>query len=296
VLDAARGLLTDKTAAVDTAVAHIDVRSKFEEWWGILQEPIELTDGVWLVLDPQAVRRGQIHGEGDVVEVPVHLTARPRVVLGRRPPPSHVPLPALDSGAVSPGLQILVEGRAEYGAASRLLTQELRGQVLRRGERAVRIRAIELSGIGGGRLALAVDVDGDARGRLFLVGTPRFDPSTGQVAVPDLDFDVATNDLIVHGASWLARVGLAGYLRERARWPASPAVEWAGDRLREGLNRALSDDVSLKGSVGTVRIVDVYATREALMVRAAAAAEATLVVTDGAETADADGAASGGQD
>lgn len=281
VISGARDALEENSAAIDRLVHEVDIRSSFEEWWGVLAEPFELTDDVWLVMDPLSVRRGEIRGEGGVVEVPVTLRARPRVVVGSRPDITVPPLPALDTGTVEPGLEVLAEGRAEYEAASRFLTSRLRGATFARGERSVRVRSVTVSGIGGGRLALAVDVVGDARGVLYLVGTPQFDAEGGQIAVPDLDFDVATVDVVLEGASWLARVGLVGLLREQARWPAAPAIDWVEEQLERGLNRRLGDAVALRGSVGAVRILGVHATREVMLVRAAAKAEATLEVVEG---------------
>jgi hypothetical protein len=281
VEDGARSFLQGHLETLDSLVATVDLRSSFQGWWDLLQEPVRLDDEVWLVMDPISVRRGAIRGEGGVVEVPVGLEARPRIVLGPRPDPPDRPLPALETGTVEPGLEILVEGRADYASASDRLTEELVGTELQQGERTVIIESLELSGIGGGRLALAVEITGDIDGRLYLVGTPRYDAESDRIRVPDLEFDVATSNLLVKGASWVAQVGLAQTLRTRARWPASPAVEWAGDRLREGLNRSLSETVRLEGEVEDVRILGVHAARDALRVRAAATARATLTVSAG---------------
>lgn len=280
VIEGARSVILDHAAEIDSLVANVDVRSSFEGWWATLAEPVELTENIWLVMDPLSVRRGAIRGEGEAVVVPVTLTARPRVVVGRRPDVTVPPLPPLDVGEVEPGLEILAEGRAEYETASRMLTDEFRGREFSRGERMVRIRSVTVSGIGGGRLALAVDVTGSARGVLYLVGTPEYDPETGQVAVPDLDFDIATADVLLEGASWLARAGLAGLMRQQARWPAAPAVDWVSEQLGKGLNRSLSDEVALRGSVGEVTILGVRAMRDALIVRARASARASLEVVE----------------
>ncbi|NNF39458.1 MAG: DUF4403 family protein, partial [Gemmatimonadetes bacterium] len=125
---------------------------------------------------------------------------------------------------------------------------------------------------------VAVDLGGDARGRLYLVGTPRYDPEDGRIGVPDLDFDVASGRALVEGAAWVARVGLVGLLRDAARWPASPAVSWAQGQVERGLNRSLSERVRLEGRVASVDVVDVVAGLDALLVRADVRAEATLRV------------------
>jgi len=281
VVDAARSFLGGRLADIDRAVAEVDLRPTFSEWWNVLTEPIELDRDVWLMLNPSSVRRGAIRGEGDVVEVPVTLVARPRIVFGSRPEAYRPPLPPLDTVSVEPGLDILVEGRAEYETASDELTRALRGTELEQAGRTVEITSVELSGTADRRLALEVGIEGDAEGRIFLVGTPRYDPASGTIDVPDLTFDLATSDLIVRSASWLADAGIESLLRSRARWSGAPGIEWAGRKLEEGLNHSLADGVGLEGTVERVRILDVIPGLDALTVRAAARAAATLVVEAG---------------
>ncbi len=278
VVQGARDLLTREAETIDSMVAEVDVRSKFVEWWELIGEPIELTDDVWLVLGGETLVRGPIEGHGDRVETVLGLRARPRIVVGPRPDDEIPPLPPLDSAGVTPGFAVRVEARAEYAEAGAVLSREVGGEELSAGGRTVRLDGFEVSGVGDGRIALAVDLSGDASGRLYLVGTPEYDPTDGRIGVPDLDFDVASERAIVEGAAWLARVGLVGILREAARWPTEPAMEWAREQVERGLNRRLSDDVALEGRVADVVVVDAAAGDEALLVRADVRAEASLIV------------------
>ena len=38
---------------------------------------------------------------------------------------------------------------------------------------------------------------GDVESRLFLIGTPEIDPTTGQFSIPDLDYDVRTRSVLI---------------------------------------------------------------------------------------------------
>ncbi len=281
VMAGARSFLRGEAETIDSLVSAVDLRSRFESWWRLIAEPIELTDDVWLVLGGEGLTRGPIRGSGDQVGTVIGLRARPRLVVGPRPAFRVLPLPALDTGVVVPGFAVRVEARAEYDEASAVLNRELAGRTVSRGDRTVRLDGFEVSGIGGGRLALAVDLRGDTRGRVYFVGTPRFDPVDGRIAIPDLDFDLASERALLEGAAWIVRVGLLELVRDAARWPAGPAVEWARDQVERGLNRHLSDQVELRGSVSDVEVVDVVAGIEALTVRADVRAEVSLVVTGG---------------
>jgi len=279
--EAAREFLGGHTETIDSIVRAAEVRPSFVAWWDVLREPIELDEDVWLEIRPEAIRRGPIHGTGDAVTVDANLRARPRVSVGDRPEVWPTELPALEEGPVGGALDILIEARGEYPAATRLLNEALVGQIVEAAGGRLEVRSLTVMGIGGGRLALETEVAGDLEGRLFLVGTPSYDAQDGQVYIPDLNFSVETSNLLVHGASRALHTQLVTFLRSRARWPVGDAVDWAAEKLREGLNRSLADGVHLEGSVDQVRILGVEARRDALRVRAAGTARATFNVDRG---------------
>ena len=284
VIDAAGGLLTANLPEVDAALARIDLRSRFADWWRLLSEPIGLAEDVWLVLDPVGVRRGPTRGEGQTLVASVGLSARPRIVLGDRPETVDRPLPSLDSASVEHGLFIQASGIADYPAANRRLNEALSGRVLERDGRTLRIRRLRGYGIGGGKMAFEVTFDGSARGRVYLVGTPEYQADSGFVHVPDLDFDVSTSSALVSGVDWIAHQGLAQLLRERAHWTVDDITELAEGQLERGLNRQLSTQVRLSGAVEELEILGVYPTQEHLVVHVSAHATGELLIGEAADS------------
>jgi len=278
LVEEARTFLEAHAHALDSVAARQNLRSQFAEWWATLQEPLFLGDSLWLLMRPEAVRRGPVRGTGDSIDVTLALRAHPTVVMGARPSIAHVPLPQLDTGDVSPHLNVLLQGRADYRATSRLLQRELGGLEVRQMGRSVKLDSIRVFGIGGGRIALEVLVGGGAEARLYLTGTPRLEGSTGEISIPDLDFDVHTRDLVLAAETWLGSGRLRSVLRERAQWPAAPAVDWIRGRLLDGLNQDLSADLRVEGHIDQVRLDGIRATREALFVRASATGAAAVQV------------------
>lgn len=278
VLQAARDLLEDEAPHIDSIISHLDLRSQFREWWDLIRTPIQLTDSVWLLIDPVAVRRGSVAGTGRSLHATVGLTAMPRIVVGRRPDEPTQPLPQLENGAVDPGLHILVEGLLEYSAINHILNREFADRSFERAGHSIRIRDLGLYGLGHGRLALRVEFTGDARGHVFFVGTPVWDPVSGLVTVPDLDFDIASSSLLVRGLDWLRHDDFVSWMRDQARWPVDDAVDRGRELLLEGLNRDLSDAVRLTGQVESVVPLAVLPDPRALRVQAHARASAHLTV------------------
>src|SRR5687768_8812706 len=133
VTDAARKELQAQTKSVDAKIASLDLRSKFEEWWRIISEPIRLTDSVWLQVNPIAVRQGETRGRKRMLHATVGLSANPRIVTGARPATLITPLPPLQPAGVGDGFHILMEGVLDYEMASQLMTEQLAGKRIERG-------------------------------------------------------------------------------------------------------------------------------------------------------------------
>ena len=279
VVEAARSAITEHLADIDRKVAEVDLRDHFEEWWGLLAKPIQLADGVWLMLGPQRLRMGTVSGRDKVLTVPVTLDARPRIVTGRDQPAAHAtPLPPLGRDTVANGFHIAMDGNVDYLTASRALVSVLAGKTVVEGKRSVVVQRVAVTPAPKGRLALSVTFSGDARGTLRFVGTPTYDPRGGMLTVPDLDYDLEVDSQLMKTYSWLRSDQLRKTFRERARVPAAPALARGRELLLDGLNRKLGDAVTLSATVDSVAVRGLYVTRDGLVVRAEASGRAAMTV------------------
>jgi hypothetical protein len=279
VIEAARSALVSHLPDIDRKVAEVDLRDHFVEWWGLLARPIQLADGVWLVLGPQRLRMGAVSGRDKVLTVPVTLDARPRIVTGRDEPAAQsVPLPPLAHDTVANGFHIAMDGFVDYLTASRTLGSVLAGRTVVEGKRSVMVQRVAVTPAPKGQLALTVTFTGDARGTLRFVGTPVYDPRGGMLAVPDLDYDLEVDNQLMKTYSWLRSDKLRATFRERARFPAAPALARGRELLLDGLNRKLGDAVTLTATVDSVAVRGLYVTRDGLVVRAEATGRAAMTV------------------
>jgi hypothetical protein len=278
VIDATRNLLNDKRGLVDQKIASIDIRSRFEGWWHLLQRPIPLTDSVWLLINPSAVRMGETVGVKRTLVTALGFSASPRVVTGRQPPTVETPLPPLHPAAVGDGLHILMEGVVDYALATRLLEKALVGKIVEGKGQTLVVRHVRLFGIGGGRLALELEFRGTVSGRIYFIGTPKYDLAKNELFVPDLDYDAGSANLLVSGFEWLKHDQVRDYFRSHARWSVGDIVQKGTDQLQKGLNRELAPGVKLSADVKKVQALSVNARRDAIRVRAQADANARLTV------------------
>lgn len=279
VVAAARSGLASHLGDIDKKIAGVDFRSRVVGWWQLLARPIRLTDGVWLVLGPERLRIGRISGLDRLLVVPVSLDAHPRVVVETATPPvDSVALPPLAHDTIGNGFHIVIDGTVDYLTASQAITRSLGGKVVTIASRTITVNSVSVIPASHGRLVLAVTFTGDARGTMRLVGTPRYDARSGEVAVPDLDFDLKTNSDLINAYSWLKSDDLRATLREKARFPVGPVLDRGRTLLTDGLNRKIGDALTLSARVDTVAVQGLYVTRGGLIVRGEASGRANVSV------------------
>jgi hypothetical protein len=245
-----------------------------------MARPIRLRDSLWLLIGPRAVALDRIEADTGAVIALVTLTAEPRIRSGPRPADPPAPLPPLGREApTGTALYATLEGLLDYATASGELTRRLGRRTVTVGRRRVRVERLTLTGIGGGRVALALDFTGDARGRIWLSGTPRYDSTTHTVTVPDLDLDAGSATLLVRGVEWLKGFEVRDFLRAQARLPVDALLEQARVLTERAMNRPLAGGVDLVANIARGEVIGVRATQSSVVIRARAQGTAGLIVS-----------------
>jgi hypothetical protein len=283
VMDATRRMLEQNLARFDSAVTRWRVRPRFEQLWRQLQRPIRFTDSVYLIIQPFAAELGSVGAVGDTLAVArLRLIASPRVITGGHPNEFELlePMPLLGRAErVGSGARVAMDASFSYPVASVLLRRVLVGRTVEQQGHRVRVDDVELTGIGGGRVALGVTLAGAVRGRLYFTGTPLLDAVNRQVYVPDLDYDVGSLRALVRGFEWLRGVDIRDFLRERARLPDSALIGKLRELAERGMNRTLSPGVVLSARIDRAQGTAVFATTREIRVRAVAEAELKLAIS-----------------
>ena len=279
VMGAAQRALQDKLTDFDARLAAFDLPRESARIWNKLRSPLKLSDSLWLVIDPSAVRIGLLAMQGDTLVTTVGLSANPRVIGGPRPAASTRPLPAPeDSTSRPPELHLLTEGRLPYDVASSILSQELRGTVIRVGHQRLVVDILHLIGVGDGRVAVGLAVSGPAEGVLYAVGHPAYDTATAQLYMPDLEYDVGTKNFLTGTLAWLGGGAVEDFLRTRVRIKLAKVIAEGRDLVERNLNRELTDGVRLRTEIQSARVLGVRAAPNALLVRAVVMGKGEMIL------------------
>ena len=125
---------------------------------------------------------------------------------------------------------------------------------------------------------MSVMFEGDAKGSLRFIGTPVIDSVKHELAMPDLDYDLATSDPLINTYAWLRSDNIRQTIRERSHLPVDGVLKRGRDLLLAGLNRKIGDALTLTATVDSVSVRAVYVTQKALVVRGVASGKAAVAV------------------
>ncbi len=279
VMKAARGALQQKADEVAARLAAVDMPKETRRIWGVLHQPIRITDSLWLTVNPTMARVGMLELRGDTLLIRVGLSARPRVTAGARPTTSVGPLPPpKDNTARTPALHLLTESRLPYDVASSILTRELRGTKIQATAQQLTVDSLHLAGVGDGRLAVGLGVSGGVTGMLYAVGHPAYDSTTSKLFMPDLKYDVGTRNLLTGSLAWLGGEAVERFLQANVRVDLGATLENGRKLLEKNLNRELAEGVRLRAEISGGQVHDIRASPEALLVRAVASGRAEIVL------------------
>jgi Domain of unknown function (DUF4403) len=280
VIEAVQAQLNRAAPRVDGYLREkVALRGRVEGVWASLQRPIDAGSGVFLQMRPESVAVAPPRAQGARLSTDVTVTLRPRLVVGERPAADSVPLPNFVAPPDSArGLKVAMVAELPYATANELLAKALIGRSFDVQGHKIQLRGVRLYGAGE-RLVLALKVGGDARGTLYFVGTPVYDPATQTVSVPDLDFSVETKNVLAGPADWLLHERMREQVRAAARFGVGDRLAEVRQAVNGAINRNLSDGVRLTGAVENIRPLGVVVTERSIATVVEAGGRARIDIT-----------------
>ena len=278
VIDAAQRAISSHLADIDAKIAKIDLTRRASGWWDLLNRPIRLRDDLWLPRQPRQFRLGAVKGAGHTLNVEAGLDAFPKIVTGPEPKVTARPLPTLAKDTTGSGFQIALDGVVDYATATKAVNDALKGKSVTQATQTVTVKSVAVGPVSGGRLVLSVMFTGDANGALRFIGTPRLDADHDHILVPDLDYDLQTNNDLINTFSRLRSDQFRELFREKAIVPIRPALEQGKSLLLAGLNRTIGGVMTISANVDSVAAIGLRVTRAGITVRAGAYGTASVSV------------------
>ena len=231
------------------------LRQRAESAWLQAQQPVELGPDLHLMMNPEKVRLASWVGQGKELIITPEIQVHPALILGPLPVAAPRPLPPLDlaDAPVQPGFQLRVEVALPYAEASRQLAQQMVGRPFETPTGAFDVERASMT-VKGALVYLQLGLKGRVDGTVTLVGRPVFDEVSGQLSLADLDYTLESRSWITSFGEWLFRSDLRQTLREKCSWFLDQSFKDLRAQATLGLNRSLSPELSMSGSIDQLRL------------------------------------------
>jgi hypothetical protein len=235
-----------------------DFKTKGQAVWSKLFDPIQVSQGWWLMLRPVSAQIAPLSGSGGTITTAVGVTASPILVASAQPPASTAaPLPPLQIVPPTNAFHLSMDVELPYNAARSDLAARIVGKryPLQNGQLWVKITGVDVYG-SGATAVLKLDVGEDIKGTLFLVGTPTYEPATDVLSVANLDYSLETKNALVHAVSLAQHASIAELIAAEARWSTGRQLTQLKVDLQAALNKTYGP-VTLSGAVTGLRVAGV---------------------------------------
>jgi len=231
------------------------LRQKAEAVWAQAQQPIPLSEGVWLCLNPERIRLAPWSSQGKILTITPEIQARPAITLGPPPPVGLRPLPLLEGGiqGLQPGFKIRVDADLSFEHATAQLKRQIAGKRFDTEKGSFEVVDVTVLGKEG-KAILALTLKGRITGKLNLAGRLVYNEPLGVLELRDLDYTLESKSWITQFGEWLYRSTLRKTLQEKANWFMDQSLKDIRTLAQQGLNRPLAPGLNLAGTLGGLKL------------------------------------------
>ena len=226
------------------------LRQKVANAWLQAQQPVPLSPGVFLLLNPERVRLAPWHSEGKDLIITPEIQVRPTLSLGTAPQQAYRPLPPLDlsPNPILPGFRLRVAADLSYEQATAQLAKQMNGQRFQTDKGVFEVENVSVRG-SAGNAVLELELKGRVNGKLTLTGKPALDPQTGTLRLEGLDYTLESKSWITRLGEWMYRSTLRKTLAEKCNFFMDQRFQDLRAQAQQGLNRDLTPELTLSGTV-----------------------------------------------
>lgn len=246
-----------------------DLRPLADSIWKSFLEPspVDSLGTMWLILDPETIRVVPLSGTGPSFRTAIVVYARPRVVAGPKPAPIDRPLPELMLGTSPAGFVVPVAVELPFDDLARRATELL---VVETAQTSVKVQQVHVSATGDS-VRIGLDVTGSLRGTLTLASRLRWDPTSRELRLDELDWSLDSRGALARVKASLAAPLIGRAIRKATnggRVQLGAQLDSVRTQMLQLLNRTVAPGVVLGGSISTFQVESVSTSGSAFIVRA----------------------------
>jgi hypothetical protein len=283
VLKGLKAELDASKKAMEDSFSTVSLRPYLQKAWNMLNMVYAMPGVGYFSLRPKTLRMENIAAKNDQLSINIGISATP-VISFTNPGAGLSSLPDMSSVKTPGGFNIFLEAALQYDSLSNVMNKYIAKKRFDLSEGIIKkhivIENTRVSGQPNGDMQITIDFSGSFNGTVQFTGTPVYDPVTKTITVKDLDYDLKTKNLLLNTAKWLFSKKISSELKKYTSFSLAAYYETAAKELGNWLNREWIKGIRSTGALKELKLTEVYAYPDHLLVRSNCAGNLTINITD----------------
>jgi hypothetical protein len=237
--------------SIDKAITEqVDFKKIISPVWDKMNEKISLPKplNANFFLHPKSISLSPFKGDQNQIFTLSCIKANPILDFSSGSKADFVPLPSFSPcGNENKGFQIYIPVSISYEMATRLATENLRGQKFEVSGRDIFLETIEVSK-SDSKLEIALGLSGFIAGLAVVKFIPNLMEERFEINLEEVEFSLKTKNLFAKGASWLLKNTIIESIKSNANSAVQQGILYAKEALAKELR---SIDLQDKGKLDT---------------------------------------------
>ncbi len=276
LLDQLKPQLGSFAKMIDQEVAKQDLKPYVLPIWKALQEDIKIDQVGYLRFQPQQLSLGELAMNGSLLTFSIGLKAAPVITPESQSKPVTA-LPNLSAYQKGNGFEVYTDLAMNYDSLSKQVFSTIQNESFALGKEKIRVTYMKLFPANE-KLGVEVGFTGTKKGVFYLLGNPEFDSKTGHLKLKNVEYDIATKNVLIKSAKWLLDETIRKKLEEQMDFDMSALVQDTKKSINESLNQKMDYGVQLKGLLTSLDIVGWDINSKNLVVRSKIKGDLQVVI------------------
>lgn len=217
----------------------LDFKSNMLDLMQKVSDPIEMSQTYqsWLKVTPQELYTTEAQLKSNAVNLTIGLKCLMESSIGLKPKSNFDKNKiVLKTTSNLPDRVVAnITAVSTYQDASRIMTQNFKGQVFGTGKRKVTVQNVQIWHKQG-KMIIALDMTGSLNGRIYLSGFPQFDTEKKELYFDELDYALETKSRLMKTANWLFQGMVLTKIKESCRYSIQPNLDEGKKTMLHYLN------------------------------------------------------------
>jgi hypothetical protein len=262
---------------IDTEIGKIDIKSTVASAWNEMQKPIKIDSYGYLSIMPEKISLSQFRFQNNHVFFDIGISAKP-IIRSELTQEKPLLLPDLTEAKKESGFNLTMDIFASYDSLNNWILNAIKNKPIEINRKIIFLDTVRIIGADRNRLFTEVFFSGARKGKIYFSVKPNLDIDQQKITISDLQMDLKSKNVLLKTAKWLLNEKINQKLEREIVVDLKTLLDQTKKEITTSLNSKLNDQVTLKGSVESMKINEIYPLKKGVFIRSEILGQLKLII------------------